>query len=656
MTTLTFKKHKIPAANMGQINCLPDIHNNAYIRSPITMTDKVSADERKTIGQGMISTLLPYQIQDQYDRSRDIREFDAAVLENEYMIATFIPELGGRLWSLYDKKEKRELLYDNDVFQPANLALRNAWFSGGVEWNAGIKGHNPYTCSPIHAKKQYNKDGDPVLKMYEFERIRGTTYAISATLKKDVLLVHIDLENTSDKDSFMYWWSNIAVDETEKTRVIVPTDKTFICAYSDGAYLLDCGDIPNNEGVDVTYPTTAKRSRDFFYKIPENERKWIAAVDGEGKGLIHFSDNTLKGRKMFLWGQQSGGKHWNQWLSDRGDAYIEIQAGVLKTQYEHFVLSKNSSLSWTEGYSLVSGNPQILHGDDYDAAAKEIAQKASDKFEFVYGNSFEIEKEDPIALFGSGWGALENMVRDVKISNTLSFPEESFTSEQADWLSVLREGKMPEHNPDDVIPSYILGDFWIEKLESLENKDWYVYNHLGIMYYAKGDYEKSAKYFEKSTELTPNAWALRNLAQIKKNIENDAETAADMMMKAIELKSDYQPLLANCADALIFTNRYEEWIKVYHTLSDELKQNGRLLMLLCLCYVKTNQLDKAKEIITPSLQVYDMREGEYALSGIWTELHTKILAKERGIDEKSITPEETLKAYPLPFELDFRMH
>lgn len=64
----------------------------------------------------MIPTLLTYQVQNQYDRARIDLELDAAVLENEYLKATFVTSMGGRLWSLYDKKAKRELLYANDVF------------------------------------------------------------------------------------------------------------------------------------------------------------------------------------------------------------------------------------------------------------------------------------------------------------------------------------------------------------------------------------------------------------------------------------------------------------------------------------------------------------------------------------------------------------
>ena len=90
------------------------------------------------LGEGMISTMLPYLQQDGYGRALYLKSYTAAILENENLKAVFLPELGGRLWSLYDKVAGRELLYKNETIHFGNLSLRNAWFCGGVEWNVSI--------------------------------------------------------------------------------------------------------------------------------------------------------------------------------------------------------------------------------------------------------------------------------------------------------------------------------------------------------------------------------------------------------------------------------------------------------------------------------------------------------------------------------------
>ena len=100
MTELRFEEYRMNGASLGEESALPDIHVNAYIRSHIEVSDKISGEDARYIGKGMISTLLPYRIQDGYNRKREERPYHAAILENEFLRATFLPELGGRLWSL----------------------------------------------------------------------------------------------------------------------------------------------------------------------------------------------------------------------------------------------------------------------------------------------------------------------------------------------------------------------------------------------------------------------------------------------------------------------------------------------------------------------------------------------------------------------------
>ena len=117
---IKFEDFIMPAASMGELNPMPDIKNISYIHAGYHVTEKVTKEEQEHIGKGMIPTLLPYQIQDGYNREKTKRAFKAAVLENDLVKVIFLPEMGGRLWSIFDKTEHRELLYVNPVFQPGN--------------------------------------------------------------------------------------------------------------------------------------------------------------------------------------------------------------------------------------------------------------------------------------------------------------------------------------------------------------------------------------------------------------------------------------------------------------------------------------------------------------------------------------------------------
>ena len=654
MTELRFEDYALPAASLGEESALPDIHVNAYIRASIAVSERVTGEDARDIGRGMITTLLPYAIQDGYGREISPRTFRAAVLENECLRAVFLPELGGRLWSLYDKREGRELLYKNDVFRPANLALRNAWFSGGVEWNVGIKGHNPLTASPLFVAEGGNAAGEPILRMYEYESIRGVTYSVEATLRAGALLVGITVENTADTETPMYWWSNIAVPETPGCRVLAPAAETYFCAYTDGGYLLDKAAMPTVDGRDISYPEHSPRSRDFFFNIPKDETKWVAAVDAEGRGLLHLSDPLLRGRKLFVWGNHPGGRHWNEWLTEGAGPYVEIQAGLSKTQLEHFTMPSRTTLSWQECYTALSLSPEAVHGD-YFAAVGAVAAIARDRLSLLDPAATEPVGEIALRMLGSGRGALEERIRGRRVSARCAFPEESLTAAEDEWIALLEGRRLPARDPSLPNASFAVGRGWRALLEAERHRNWYLDYQLGLLRYTEGDLDGARSAFLASAAATPNAWALRALAMLEKHIEGDHAAASRHLLEARALMPCYRPLLVECGETLLSAGSPGEWISLYESLPPALA-TGRLTMLYGAALAREGRCREAAAVITAALTVPDIKEGEYALSAIWCEIYRGILAEERGTHPETLTEAEVLAAYPLPYALDFRMH
>jgi hypothetical protein len=107
---------------------------------------------------------------------------------------------------------------------------------------------------------------------------------------------------------------------------------------------------------------------------------------------------------------------------------------------------------------------------------------------------------------------------------------------------------------------------------------------------------------------------------------------------------------------LIRASRYGDLVSLYDRIPESVQSSGRILMLLGECYSKMGEPEKAREIITADLVVPDLMEGEYSLSNIWIDIYAQILAKERGVSVDSISSKEVLSVYPLPYEIDFRMH
>jgi hypothetical protein len=442
MSELKFTTYRMPAANLGPENPLP----------PLDIS-------------------MPHRLQDDYDRDRKERDFKVAVLENESLKATFLLELGGRMWSLFHKPSNKELLYVNPVFQPGNLAIRNAWFSGGVEWNIGVHGHTAYTCSPLFVARLHTKDNMPVLRMYEWDRNRMTPYQIDAFLPDDskFLFVRMRIINPHDQEIPMYWWSNIAVPELPDLRVIAPAEQAYRHGYDGKMTLVP---IPIADGMDQSYPANFNRSADCFYCIEPGQQPWITALDSQGRGLVQTSTPRLRGRKMFVWGMNTGGRHWQEFLSKPGYPYIEIQAGLARTQSEYIPMPGNTEWTWLEAYGLMDADPEATRGSDwrqaYEAVDRQLKKMMPQEFlesMLVETNAFADNPPDEIIQSGSGWGALES--HRLKHSGektfcppSMNFGENSIGADQKPWLELLERGALPYVKPADSPGGWMIQDEW----------------------------------------------------------------------------------------------------------------------------------------------------------------------------------------------------
>ncbi|MDW7655881.1 MAG: DUF5107 domain-containing protein [Bacillota bacterium] len=668
-TTIRLEKRIIPSALPRENNPLPNLQEFSAIHTTIKWDDTLSPDDTRYMGYGKIRDILPYTLQDSYTRDRKPEEITIAVLENETLRAEFLPELGGRLWSLYYKPENRELLYVNPVIQPGNLALRNAWFSGGVEWNVGMKGHSPFTCAPLFTQIARMPDGTPVLRMYEWERKRQCTYQIEAYLPatSKFLYVKVRIDNQQNKEIPMYWWSNIAVPETIMTRILTPAREGFFCRYRAGNYQLTKTPLPYLNDLDLTYASNLINVMDFFYDVSSCKRKWMAALNMDGGGLLHLSTQRLSGRKLFVWGMSQGGRHWQEFLSEPGYPYIEIQAGLTPTQLECLPMQPDDTWEWQEAYGYVQCDPAIIHGVNYEKAICAVEHEADLQLpqnhldaDFNHYKDASLPKE--LVCTGSGWAALENRRRrfagEQPLKSTLQFSDDSMTEQQQPWMELLENGTFPKPCKTKKPVSYMVQEQWRELLETAvvagEKNNWYAWYHLGVMRYHAGDAILAMAAWEMSNQLEKNPWSLRNLALVNL-YEGKHETAVGLYEQAIRL-CDERGLIIEFAKALLLADKGDHWLKVFDALPQKYKSVGRILYYVAMAHVRTGNVFEAEKILYKPLIIDDMREGEISLSNLWHELNETKLSAAKGRALTQAEKQSLTKNRVLPSSLDFRMN
>ena len=89
---------EIPGAPLEGVNPLPSFRSRNPVSS--STTDRFPAKLKETLGRDI--KVLHYLMQDRYSRKRLPLKLKSFVLENKYLKARFLPEYGGRQYSLID--------------------------------------------------------------------------------------------------------------------------------------------------------------------------------------------------------------------------------------------------------------------------------------------------------------------------------------------------------------------------------------------------------------------------------------------------------------------------------------------------------------------------------------------------------------------------
>ena len=642
---LYFEDMKIEKAELGAPSSVPDLVGGLVLQNNLKFF--LSEDDEIYEGYGRCFNSYPYRQYSCYTRQLREEPVKTAVLENDHLKAVFLPEYGGRLWRLFDKDRNRDLLYTNDVLRFSNLAVCNAWFSGGVEWNIGVIGHSPFTTAPLFtAVLEY--EGTPVLRMYEYERIRRVTYQMDFWLGEEdkFLNARMRIKNDTSEVVPMYWWSNIAVPEFEGGRIIVPASKAFTF-HDGGVYKVD---IPLVGGKDITRYQNIPTSVDYFFDLPADAPKYIVNVNRDGFGLLQMSTDRLRSRKLFSWGKTRGGDHWQEFLTKDAGRYIEIQAGLGKTQYGCLPMAPHTAWEWMERYGAVQ-----IRGQEMEKSFEELrgtvtaevkAMPQWQEMEQILADTKKMAKtRAEVIRRGSGFGALEAQLRE-QCGDRKMEPHLDFAGSEEDpgrWAEFLEKGTLEIPDPAELPGVYVTGREFYDRLkkyvdENEETAGWYAYYQLGVLLFQKGEYEAAKKEFLRSIESQENAWACHGLASVY-TVEGRKKEACSAVRIGFCLQREDLSYVKEVFRLLVMNKGFREVEELYQELDEEMQKEGRIRFFYIQALAENGREKEAYRLLRADggLVIDDIREGETSLGELWRKIRA---AGENGEEE-------------LPYEFDF---
>jgi tetratricopeptide (TPR) repeat protein len=672
MTTLRSERLSIPTSPMVE-NPFPFFQERPEGQN-LRLGDGLPLELRELAGWQTNSKILPYRRQDRYSRELVPTQFQAWVLENEWLSATFLPEMGGRMISLVDKEQGRELLARPKTIQPANLAIRDAWFAGGIEWNIGRFGHSVFTCAPVFAAEISDWNGEAGLRLYEFERTQAVLWQIDFYLPagSKFLLAYTRVVNPRPEPTAMYWWTNMAVPEAPGVRVLAPAVK--LIRHDAAGESLRLTDLPletSANDADITYPARAEDPQEFFWLTQTADLPWITAIDENGYGLVEASTPQLGARKLFCWGSGARGRRWQKYLSPAGDAYLELQAGLAPTQLHGLVMPALAEWDWLEAFGALRIDSRLTHHANWQITwtGVDASIKRAISADQLAGwlRRCQARKDQAFVSsvnHGAGWGALElercRLQQHTSFPPAFDFPVETLGAEQQRWLKLLNEGTFSTCPGDRLIPGeWLTQKEWRILLESslriADSRNWLAWLQLGVMLYEAGDEFGAEQAWLESLAIQPGVWARRNLGMLcrRRNQWQDAclhYGSAWEMANALS-QADRTALAQEYLHLLLETGCYEQAVLLYRDLPGAVQQADRVQILRGQVALALDDLDTVDEVLKKEYAV--IRENETTLSDMWYEVTARRMAASTGKSLNEELRSEIRRSHRLPEALAF---
>lgn len=370
----------------------------------------------KRVYQGSSGSVYPLPFTDRIAEKPVDRPWRGIWIENEYLRALVLPEIGGRIHILQDKTNGYDLIYRQDVIKPALVGLAGPWISGGIEFN-WPQHHRPATFLPTETHIEEGSDGSLTIWCGDHDPMARMKAMHGVCLRPGIakLELRVRAYNRTPLPQTFLWWANVATRVHEAYQSFFPPDVYYIADHAKRAtsrYPLSEGQyygvdyqerarsgVPAHEApvqylppasggqTPVKYPAN---DLSFYANIPVptsymcmgSREDFFGGYDHrEDAGLIHLADHHISpGKKQWTWGNQAFGYAWDRNLTDpdaKGECapYIELMAGVYTDNQPDFsFLQPGETKAWTQYWAPLSKIGPAHHAN-YEAAVSVIPHK-----------------------------------------------------------------------------------------------------------------------------------------------------------------------------------------------------------------------------------------------------------------------------------------
>lgn len=280
-------------------------------------------------------------------------KYHAVFVDSKYFKLTYIPQLGGRFFSVYDKVHHRQMFYRNDVIKPTYFNPRFTWPQSGIELTGPYDAHSltwkgePYWSHTILR----HKDGSVSVMLGEKDPIYNMDVTFTATLHPniDALEIGTFCYNDTDGEKPQMFWSNAAFPVTAKMRFLYPMTQTV--GHTTGVV----SPWPIYNGVDLSWAHNNMHMLGVF-GIDSYDNYGGSYEFDHDYGVFRYADRrVVQGMKMWTFGFGPGATRTEHGYTDHAGPYFEAQSGRMVWDGHYEWVYPHEVEKWHEWWIPVAG-------------------------------------------------------------------------------------------------------------------------------------------------------------------------------------------------------------------------------------------------------------------------------------------------------------
>lgn len=319
------------------------------------------------------SLIYPYFRFDGFTDKPINKQWKVVELENQYIQLMVLPDVGGKIWSAWEKSTGLPFIYNNQVVKFRDVAMRGPWTSGGIEPNYGIIGHTPNCATPVDYRTENKSDGSVSCYVGTFDKLTQTYWTIEINLPSDK--AYFTTRSTWHNGNYLeqpyYTWMNVGMPAKGNLEFVFPGTRYI---GHEGEYA--SWKINEDNKKDISFYEQNNFGGYKSYHVFGSYTDFFASFyHDQNFGMGHYSLYDEKpGKKIWIWGLSRQGMIWENLLSDTDGQYVEVQSGRLFNQsseasiytpFKHRGFSPYATDTWTEYWFPIKGTKGVVKADPY---------------------------------------------------------------------------------------------------------------------------------------------------------------------------------------------------------------------------------------------------------------------------------------------------